>query len=423
MKNQDAKGDKSRSQPNVYRIFLASPGDVRDERELARAVIEQVRAERAFRGRFDLEIVAWDQPGAEVAMEAGFTPQEAIKRGLPKPSQCDLVIVILWSRMGTPLPAESTKPNGTVYLSGTEWEYLDAITAAKRFGKPMVWMYRRNQNSTLDQEDPGFDEKREQWQKVKAFFQTFVGEDGSLTGGVNAYQTPDEFRRQFERHLRDRLTVVLEELPGPEKTVAASQEPEVEDRILWTDAPYPGLEAFKPEQAPIFFGNPFLALAYALKAVLGTTGRREVDLAEELRMKPDGFAAYADQLLSGSSPTAKFLLIVDQFEEIFTLVADDDRAEFIGLIETVVGLPKIRVVATIRADFTANVAEIAALALIFQGRGIFLLSAPGVLALTEMIRRPARVAGYEIRDDLCEQILQDTGTGAGSLALMAFALH
>ena len=113
MTNQAAKGNNDQDQPIVYRIFLASPGDVRDERELARAVIEQVRAERAFRGRLNLEIIAWDQPGAEVAMEAGLTPQEAIKRGLPKPSGCDLVIVILWSRMGTPLPTDDTKPDGT----------------------------------------------------------------------------------------------------------------------------------------------------------------------------------------------------------------------------------------------------------------------------------------------------------------------
>ena len=54
MINQDIDGKQ-----NLYRIFLASPGDVRDERELARAVIEQIRAERAFRGRVDLEFVAW----------------------------------------------------------------------------------------------------------------------------------------------------------------------------------------------------------------------------------------------------------------------------------------------------------------------------------------------------------------------------
>jgi hypothetical protein len=38
-------------------------------------------------------------------------------------------VVILWSRMGTPLPAEYTKADGTAYLSGTEWEFLDAVEA------------------------------------------------------------------------------------------------------------------------------------------------------------------------------------------------------------------------------------------------------------------------------------------------------
>jgi hypothetical protein len=120
MGNSNAKSKQLRGQPIVFRIFLASPGDVRDERELARAVIDQIRLERSFRDRVNLEIIAWDQPGVEVAMEAGLTPQEAIKRGLPQPSECDLVVVILWSRMGTVLPAEYTKSDGSTYLSGTE---------------------------------------------------------------------------------------------------------------------------------------------------------------------------------------------------------------------------------------------------------------------------------------------------------------
>ena len=40
-----------------------------------------------------------------------------------------------------------------------------------------------------------------------------------------------------------------------------------------------------------------------------------------------------------------------------------------------------------------------------------------------MIRRPAQIAGLEIKDDLCEKILAETGTGPGALALMAFTLH
>jgi hypothetical protein len=73
------KRSGSPAQPLSFRIFLASPGDVTDERELARRVIEQMRGERAFRGRLNLEPIAWDQPGAAVAMEAALTPQAAIQ--------------------------------------------------------------------------------------------------------------------------------------------------------------------------------------------------------------------------------------------------------------------------------------------------------------------------------------------------------
>jgi hypothetical protein len=211
MNGQNATRGLSRVQSAGFRIFLASPGDVREEREHARDVIEQLRHERAFRNRVNLDIIAWDQPGVAVAMEANLTPQEAIKRGLPQPSECDLVVVILWSRMGTPLPAEYTKPDGTAFLSGTEWEYQDAIMASKRFDRPKIWLYRRMQVPELNLDDPEFDEKRRQWQKIKAFFEAMQGKDGSLTGGVNSYQTPEEFRRQLEQHLRDRLTAVVEE--------------------------------------------------------------------------------------------------------------------------------------------------------------------------------------------------------------------
>ncbi len=487
MTNQESKSEPARVQPAVYKIFIASPGDVRDERMLARAVVEQIRVERAFRGRVDLECIAWDQPGVEVAMEAGLTPQEAIKRGLPKPSKCDLVIVILWSRMGTPLPADDTKPGGATYLSGTEWEFQDAITAAKRSGQPAVWLYRRSQVPQVAFDDPGFEEKRQQWDKVEAFFQGFVGENGSLSGGVNRYQTPDEFRRQFEQHLRDRLTVFLEGIRKPAPRAPLPQEAEIKD-IGWTGSPYPGLEAFKTKQATIFFGrglevdklievlrdntvrfvavvgasgsgksslvaagliprlragalpgsdqwvdvtfkpgerggDPFLALAYALKLALGTTGQGETELAENLRGKPALFTSWVDKLLDGRSQAALLLLVVDQFEELFTLASEVARERFIELIETIAELQKVRVIATMRADFTANVTEVPALAHLFQGRGIFLLPAPGVLGLTEMIRRPAQATGWEVGKDLCDRILTDTGTGPGALALMAFALH
>ena len=115
--------------PQHLRVFLASPGDVADERKQARKLIEQqLRRDPSFRHRAALEAVTWDDPDAPIPMLAQLTPQEAVDRFGPRPSACDIVVVILWARMGTPLPPEKyRKPDGTTYLSGTEWEYEDAL--------------------------------------------------------------------------------------------------------------------------------------------------------------------------------------------------------------------------------------------------------------------------------------------------------
>jgi len=110
--------------PLNLRIFLASPGDVADERSLALQVLEQIQYDPLLHGKITLTSVAWDKPGAGTPMLATMTPQAAIAQGLPKPSDCDVVIVILWSRMGTLLSADYVKSDGSPYYSGTEWELL-----------------------------------------------------------------------------------------------------------------------------------------------------------------------------------------------------------------------------------------------------------------------------------------------------------
>ena len=110
------------------RFFLSSPGDVADERIFAQQVIEQeLPKDPLLRGEITCEAIRWDDPAAPVSMPASLTPQEAVNQGLPKPSECDVVIVILWSRLGTPLPPGIVRPDGSPYLSGTEWEYEDAV--------------------------------------------------------------------------------------------------------------------------------------------------------------------------------------------------------------------------------------------------------------------------------------------------------
>lgn len=85
------------------RVFLSSPGDVSSARAVIRDAIEMELAKQRVFENAKLEVVSWDDPFAPLALDAYLTPQQAIDRHLPMPSQCDVVVVILWSRMGTPL--------------------------------------------------------------------------------------------------------------------------------------------------------------------------------------------------------------------------------------------------------------------------------------------------------------------------------
>jgi hypothetical protein len=150
------------------RIFLSSPGDVAEERNLAQQVVEQeLPKDYSLRGKVTCECIRWDDPNAPATMPATLTPQDAIARGLPLPSKCDLVIVILWLRMGTPLPAHYKKPDGGPYLSGTEYEYFDALSAKP---KPNILVYRRKTQPAWDLNTANLKEKVEQIELVNKFF-------------------------------------------------------------------------------------------------------------------------------------------------------------------------------------------------------------------------------------------------------------
>ena len=166
------------------RIFISSPSDVAEERAAAREIVESLPRTPFLRGRISLELVAWDDPAAPAAMFANLTPQAAVNRGLARPSECDLTIVILWSRMGTPL-AEPLKKDGTPYLSGTEWEYQDAIEAGKD-----VMLYRRTAKVRVDLDDRAFEDKRRQQRLLEQFFSRFTAPHGALTGSYTSGTKP-----------------------------------------------------------------------------------------------------------------------------------------------------------------------------------------------------------------------------------------
>ncbi len=181
------------------RVFLSSPSDVADERKIALEVIEHLRNRPTFRERVAFYDVAWDKSGAGTPMLATLTPQEAINQGLPKPSECDIVVVLLWSRMGTPFKGT----DGKEYLSGTHWEMLDALNSKRA----ETVIYRRTEEKRFKSDDK---EGIEQSERVKEFFRSeLFYKDGSIVRGINEYKTPDDFRQHFETDFESLVLKVL----------------------------------------------------------------------------------------------------------------------------------------------------------------------------------------------------------------------
>lgn len=176
--------DAARS-PRHLRVFLASPGDVADERSLAWRVLSRLPYDPLLRGRVTLEVAAWDHPGAGVPLQAGMSAQDSVILSLGKPSDCDIVVVILWSRLGTPLSdARYAKPDGSGNFTGTEWEYEDAWQAFRKTrNRPRILLYRRTAKPRAEIAPAHPDAIRrqcEQMQYVEEFFTNCRARDGSF---------------------------------------------------------------------------------------------------------------------------------------------------------------------------------------------------------------------------------------------------
>lgn len=238
------------------RLFLSSPSDVVDERKIAMEVIERLPYRAAFLEKATIRVIAWDKPGVGTALRAKLTPQEAINRCLPKPSECDIVVVIFWSQLGTPFK----DADGKNYLSGTHWELINALDS----DRPEVVIYRRMEDPDIRPSDPKRDKKLKQYDLLQEFFRSEIFfKEGQILRGVNTYTTTEDFRSQFEGHLEELVIEYLQKLESKNSPDIFPEEEVENENIITIQAedwpvgksPFPGLRAFTEEDAPIFFGR------------------------------------------------------------------------------------------------------------------------------------------------------------------------
>ena len=156
---------------------------------------------------------------------------------------------------------------------------------------------------------------------------------------------------------------------------------------------------------------------------------RQAALAGPPAEDRDGSPGQRDQLRPG-----RLLLVVDQFEELFTQCAEEgQRRAFIAALHAAATAghgpdqaPAALVVLGVRADFEARCADYPLLAGPVQDR--YLVTAMTERQLRLAITEPAKKAGARVDDDLTDLLLAEVRTGqpgtfgAGVLPLLSHAL-
>ena len=166
--------------------------------------------------------------------------------------------------------------------------------------------------------------------------------------------------------------------------------------------------------------------AHPLESLAASLTRESESIAatlDDLQRDARGLRLRVRKMLSDLSKS-NMLLVVDQFEEVFTLCKD--LAERKAFIENLIALADkedstARVVITLRADFYAHCAEYGGLRQALEEYQKY-IGAMTPDELRQAITAPAQSAGWDFQPGLVDLILQDVGTEPGALPLLSHAL-
>lgn len=146
-------------------------------------------------------------------------------------------------------------------------------------------------------------------------------------------------------------------------------------------------------------------------------------LIDQLREDRRGLARAARQVLPNNLET-ELIVLVDQFEEVFTLTTDEEmRTQFIDNLLSAATDPRgrVRVILTLRADFYDRPLQYPRLAELVRA-GTEVVVPLIAREMEQAITAPAERAGLRLEAGLVSTILKDVGEQPGTLPLLQYAL-
>lgn len=164
--------------------------------------------------------------------------------------------------------------------------------------------------------------------------------------------------------------------------------------------------------------RPLAELEIALARVAAT---ELSDVVDRVAGSSDGLGRLVRRVLP--DPDGDLVLVVDQFEELFTLSDRDERDVFLTALAAVADDPgtPVRVVVTLRADFLGQALSHATAGPLLRNRCVMVAPLTDD-ELHEVIVRPAGVAGVAVDPAMATALVADAARAPGSLPMVQFAL-
>lgn len=231
-------------------VFISSPTDVLPEREIAERVI--ARLDGIWQAHVRLRAERWERKHYQATK--GF--QDVIG----EMAAYDLVVGILWKRIGSPLPPDLFhRADGSAYESGTVFELESAIAASEAHGRPLVYLFRKTAAVTFAAES--VEEDRRQHTGLLNWWQrTTRDAEGHFRRGFQEFAGLEDFEQSLETLLESYLRDAGLIPSGPAWDIKTR------------GAPYPGLLPYDGSFSAVFFGRS-LAIAGALEELKAAAAR------------------------------------------------------------------------------------------------------------------------------------------------------
>ena len=168
--------------------------------------------------------------------------------------------------------------------------------------------------------------------------------------------------------------------------------------------------------------NPLQALSRRL-VDSGTEKEKAYQQLQLERILQQGVEDFTEWIAHRPEPMV--VLVVDQFEELFTLAGSEGRQSF---LEVVLGalerIPeKFKLIITLRADFIAPCLEVPILVRLLQQSSVLLPPCLTEADYRRIIINPAEKVGLKVEAQLVEVLLEELQHSAGDLPLLEFVLE